>query len=136
MRNTHKLGTEKIWAEGHSCSIELVIVHNYIVSKIHNIATDLDGSHSKHDVSFSLNIRVHNTKDMLEVRRNHQRHLLWNYCMIHMKFQMYLKDYYHQKRIEQRRWCDYSFSSERSLALGFVTLMASCWARSTKVFLK
>jgi hypothetical protein len=30
----------------------------------------------------------------------------------------------------------HSFSSERILALGLVTRMASCWARSTRVFLQ
>merc|ERR1719370_643981 len=36
----------------------------------------LNSSHGKHDISFSFNVCVHNTKDMLEVRRNNQRHLL------------------------------------------------------------
>ena len=40
------------------------------------------------------------------------------------------------KEVTRRKVFVYSFSSERILALGLVTRMASCWARSTKVFLE
>merc|ERR1719365_176768 len=35
----------------------------------------LDGGQRKHNIGFSLNVGVENTKNMLEVRRNNQRHL-------------------------------------------------------------
>ena len=35
----------------------------------------LDGRHGEHDVALAVDVRVHHTEDVLEVLRDHQRHL-------------------------------------------------------------
>ena len=94
-------------------------------------ANSLDGSEREHNAGLSLNVGVEDTKNVLEVGRHHQRHggvgllsetsthstiselLSRNERIVHQEF---LKG---QCSVPET---GYSFSSERILALGFVTL--------------
>ena len=94
----------------------------------HTPATNtFDRGQGEHNIGLSLNVSIQDTENMLKVGRHHQRHgevLLLSETVQDVKRTCH-------RSFQQV----YSFSSERILALGLVTRMASWAALSIRVFL-